>query len=315
MLGFLVFYLWFFRARLRFPHAWLLLPFGAVASWLLNAVRIAALVWVGDRVSAEVAVGGFHSLAGWVAFLGLALGVMVAVPHCTFLARGDAEANGDARPEAQRATAAGCLTAAYLMPLLVLTATAMVTGAFSAGLDLAYPLRVVTVAITLWVYRRSYRDLWSPSWSLSAVAIGAAVCVLWLALEPLAAPSSQPQPVWEIVSRPFAVFWLGARVLESVLIVPFAEELAFRGYLLRRLSGQGSSPVSPGAAPWTAIVISSLLFGALHGRCVAGTVAGVAYALAQQRRGALRDAIVAHAVTNAGIALVVLTTGSWSFWT
>lgn len=309
MLGFLTLYLWIFRARLRFPQAWLLLPFGVAAIWLSNAVRIAALVWVGDQWSADLATGGFHSLAGWLAFIGLAIGVMLAVPHCRFLARGEAKEGVDpcVRPPA------GYPAAAYLMPLMALIATAMVTGAFSAGFDLAYPLRIVTVAMMLWIYRRSYRDLpWS--WSWPAVAIGAAVGVIWLALEPLAGAPSQPQPVWEHVSRPVAVFWLSARVLGSVVTVPLAEELAFRGYLLHKLSGPGSAPASPGRVPWTAAVISSVLFGALHGRWVAGTMAGMAYALAQQRRGALSDAVLAHAVTNAGIALAVLLTGSWSLW-
>ena len=42
--------------------------------------------------------------------------------------------------------------------------------------------------------------------------------------------------------------------------------------------------------------------------------AGVLYAYAQKRRGLLSDAIVAHAVTNALIAMQVLFAGHWSLW-
>lgn len=57
-----------------------------------------------------------------------------------------------------------------------------------------------------------------------------------------------------------------------------------------------------------------MLFGALHGRWLAGTLAGMAYVLALYRRGAIVDAIAAHATTNALIACVVLAMGRWSLW-
>jgi membrane protease YdiL (CAAX protease family) len=43
-------------------------------------------------------------------------------------------------------------------------------------------------------------------------------------------------------------------------------------------------------------------------------VAGILYAYAQKRRGLLSDAIIAHAVTNALIALQVLVLGHWALW-
>lgn len=59
---------------------------------------------------------------------------------------------------------------------------------------------------------------------------------------------------------------------------------------------------------------ASLLFGLLHERWLAGTLAGMAYCLAQYYRGRIGDAILAHATTNAAIAAYVLSTGSWSLW-
>ena len=52
----------------------------------------------------------------------------------------------------------------------------------------------------------------------------------------------------------------------------------------------------------------------MHGRWLAGTLAGMAYALAYNSRGELADAMVAHAVTNALIAATVLLTGAWGLW-
>ena len=77
ILAFLSVYLWLFRRELRFPHALLLLPLGLIIIWLANALRIALLIALGTWVSPTLALGGFHSQAGWLAFLGVALGLVV----------------------------------------------------------------------------------------------------------------------------------------------------------------------------------------------------------------------------------------------
>jgi CAAX prenyl protease-like protein len=95
--------------------------------------------------------------------------------------------------------------------------------------------------------------------------------------------------------------------------VPIAEELAFRGYLLRRLVSPDFDKLGP-RFTWLSFLLSSFLFGALHGRWLAGTVAGMFYAWAMYRRGRVGDAIIAHATTNALIAADVLILGSWNHW-
>jgi CAAX prenyl protease-like protein len=114
--------------------------------------------------------------------------------------------------------------------------------------------------------------------------------------------------------RGFAVIWLGLRVLGSVITVPLAEELAFRGYVLHKLVAQDFETVRPGQFTWFACLLSSILFGVLHGRWLAGTLAGIAYALALRQRGQLADAIVAHMTTNALMAAYVLSQQAWGLW-
>jgi len=100
-----------------------------------------------------------------------------------------------------------------------------------------------------------------------------------------------------------------------VVTVPIAEELAFRGFLLRRLISADFDSVS--FQRWTlwAVFASSLIFGLLHSdRWIAGSIAGMLYASAQKWRGRIGDAIVAHGVTNALIAVSVLWSGNWSLW-
>ena len=74
--AFCVVYLWFYRATLRFPQALLLIPLGLAIIWLCNALRIAFLIGMGSNGMESIALGGFHSQAGWLAFNGVALGLV-----------------------------------------------------------------------------------------------------------------------------------------------------------------------------------------------------------------------------------------------
>ena len=68
IVGFLSVYLWLCRRELRFPAALVLLPIGAVTIWIVNALRIVALIAIGTSGWPAIARGGFHSQAGWIAF-------------------------------------------------------------------------------------------------------------------------------------------------------------------------------------------------------------------------------------------------------
>jgi len=56
------------------------------------------------------------------------------------------------------------------------------------------------------------------------------------------------------------------------------------------------------------------LFGYVHSNILAGSIAGVFYGLAYLQRRQLIHAVIAHAVTNALLALYVITFGYWSYW-
>jgi len=302
MLGF---YLFVFRKSLRFPNALILLPIGIGLIWLANSIRIAALISVGTWVSPEIAEGGFHSAAGWLLFCIVTLGLVAVSRHSGWFALDGARSKGSFRtPEG-----------AFLLPLLFLIATSLVTALLSTDFDYLYPLRVLTPLIPLWVFRDYYRELrWS--WSWTPILLGILVFVLWVALEPPADPKSVeviPNALAQM-PRTAAGLWLIARVLGSVAVVPIAEELAFRGYLLRRLIAADFTAVSPKQFTTFSFVVSSVAFGLLHGRWLAGILAGMMYALAQYRRGELSDAVVAHAVTNGLLAAYVLLAGQWAFW-
>ena len=307
-------YLLLFRKDLRFPQALLLLPLGVVIIWSFNVLRIVLLVLVGASGRPDVALGGFHSQAGWLGFNIVGLGLVAISRQFRFFTKAGPSAESPSLDIAVTNP-----TAVYLGPMLAIVATAMITGAMSNGqFDGLYPARVVAAGLAFWGLRKGYSGL-RLSWSWPALGIGILVFALWMVLEPLyaTAPEESSQTIPRALSgmpKFAAAAWLAFRVIGAVVMVPLAEELAFRGYLVRRLIAADFESVPAGRFTWPSFVVSSLLFGAMHQRWVAGTVAGMLYALAVRHRGCLGDAVLAHAVTNALIAVLVLTTGAWSLW-
>jgi exosortase E/protease (VPEID-CTERM system) len=309
MLVFIAAWLWFHRAEWRFPHAFILLPIGLAGIWMLNCVRVAMLLLIGIAGAPAIAMGGFHSQAGWLAFNAVALGTCLAARRVPWLLTHGAHASAsDSKVLNPRL--------AYLMPFLAVLGGSMIAQLASAGFEWLYAIRVVMSAAVLCYFVPRYRTFdWRIGWK--AIAIGAGVFVIWVGLESLLGTGSQvgmPAALRE-APRTWAMAWIAIRVLGSVATVPIAEELAFRGFLLRRFDSENFESVKWNSVSWMAILVSSAAFGVLHGdRWLAGTIAGVLYALAYTRRGSIGDAVAAHATTNLLIAAEVLVAGHWQFW-
>jgi exosortase E/protease (VPEID-CTERM system) len=304
---FLAAYLWFCRRSLRFPIALILFPVGVILSWFLNVVRLTALIMIGQH-SPTLAIGYFHTFAGW-AFLNL-LGVgMVVSSHTMSIFRADPL---DSVPQAGERSSSADM---YLLPMLATLAAGMLTRPFGASLDFLYPVTVIATAAVLLVYRGKIVRLgWNPDWS--APAAGAVVFAIWIAIarwsgtlhNSAMAAVLRGLPEWE------RNCWLVFRVAGAVVTVPIAEELFFRGYLLRKLVSVDFESVDPRRFTWLSFLLSSILFGLLHQNWIGGILAGLVFAMVQYRRGRLTDAIVAHSACNSLLAAYVIATSSWGLW-
>ena len=308
MAVFLVVYLTLFRHGLRFPRAYLLVPLALAAVWVANVLRLVALVWIGDRVSPSVALGGFHSQAGWVGFNAVALGLLI-LAHRSRLFNRETTA-GPAGPDA---------TLAYLAPLLGAIVVTMLAAALRSYPAAFYPARVLVAGVLLSYFWRRYTVLQAPgrvSGPLSllwAVTAGVGVFLLWVTL----VPQTEADPHEALGEMPSWLLpvWVVVRVVGFVVVTPLAEELAFRGYLMRRLVSSDFEAVPPGQFGWVSLFVSSVLFGLMHGEIVeivAGILAGLAYGLLVVRTGRVRDAVIAHAITNVLLMVVMAVTGSWA---
>ena len=308
VVAFVAAYLYWFRREIRFPAALALLPIGAFAVWSLNLVRITALIILGDAGWRDVAVQGFHSQAGWITFNAVGLGLIAVARRGSWFTT-DEERRRPSEPGLDTTTP-------YLAPFLALLAISMITGAFSAGVDWLYPVRLLAFGIVIWMYRGTYRELrWRVSWL--AVLCGAAVAACWLALLP---NDGAERALWFDTLQQNggvgAALWGGARLLGYVMVTPIAEELAFRAYLTRRFwAEERQAPVEIGLFSWQGLAVSALVFGAFHGRLwFAGILAGVVFGALFFRRRSIGDAVLAHAVTNGLLAVYAVTTGNFSAW-
>jgi exosortase E/protease (VPEID-CTERM system) len=300
-------WLWFLRHEWRFPRALLLLPAGAIAIWAFNCVRIAALILIGHAGAPRIALGGFHSQAGWIGFTAVTIGVCVGARRMAWLARTQAVS-----PEG----VAGNLATPYLVPFFAVLTAALISRAASADFEWLYPLRVVAAAAVLWYFRSAYQELdWRAGWP--AFAIGALVFCVWLGLDSFTGShSARSMPSTLSQSSPAArLTWLAFRIVGAVVAAPITEELAYRGFLMRRLTSRSFESVSWRHFSWMPIVVSSLAYGVLQGRqWLAGTIAGFFFALALLRKGRIGEAVAAHATANGVIAIWVIFGGNWQMW-
>jgi CAAX prenyl protease-like protein len=174
----------------------------------------------------------------------------------------------------------------------------------------------VAAAIAIWVFRSEYKKLdWRFGWV--APVAGVAIFLVWITParwthEQTASPLGSALAVLSPLAR---MGWIAFRVAAAVVTVPIAEELAFRGYLLRRLIRRDFDEVPFSQITVLSIILSSAAFGLMHGQhWIAGTVAGLAYALALKWRGRIGDAVAAHAISNLMLAAWVLARGDWAQW-
>ena len=138
-----------------------------------------------------------------------------------------------------------------------------------------------------------------------AVLAGLLVFVVWIAPElwlgsfpgvPAAAPLSAADSPYS----PAVCGWTLtiAKLAASAFVISAAEELFFRRWLM----------------DFAGFWCSTALFAVEHGdRWAVGAVAGVVYGLVARRFG-LFAAVVAHAVTNLALGLLVVFADHWEFW-
>ena len=205
-------------------------------------------------------------------------------------------------------------TAAYLMPLLAILAAGALSRAMSGGFEFFYPLRLIAALAVLVHYRHKLATIdWR--WSWRGPTAGVVIFGIWIVCAHFVLPVAAMPEKLAAMSPAWRGTWIAGRVLAAVLTVPVAEELAYRGFLMRRLSNPDFESVPFRSVGWLPLIVTAVIFGVAHGALwVPGIAAGVAFGLILVRRCSLGEAVAAHMTTNALVAASVLGAGQWQLW-
>ena len=181
-------------------------------------------------------------------------------------------------------------------------------------------VRIVLVGAMLltWGRRKAYTELrTAPSAAqvLLGVAAGLAVGITWVPLSKLV-PSIGPTARTGLDPDAGVVF-VALRIVDMVLLVPFAEELMVRSAVPRFVDAKHDEdwrtrPV--GVFTRTSAVASVAFFTLTHPEWLAALATGVLWTAILAKTRNLRVIIVAHAVANAWLAGHVLVTHETQWW-
>jgi len=299
--------------RLHLPRAALLALATVGVVFLMNAVRVAALFYIGVHLSPEIAVNGFHSHFGTISLLVIVGVALVILQHPVFDRRA---AGGRSVAQARPAPLSGHADLVPLiLPLAIMLAVSFVAGSVQGEFNWLYFVGAFTGAGLMWAVRDRIRAEMRGAPTLAALVCGVAVYVLWIAMIP-----TDPERIalfeetLGAAALPVVIAWVVIRVLGSSIVVPVLEELAFRAGLMRLIERIAAPQIGAPMAVVASVGLTSVAFGLMHADVLAATLAGLAYGVLAAWRGRAGDAIVAHAVTNFLIAVHVLALGHWSYW-
>jgi uncharacterized protein len=208
-------------------------------------------------------------------------------------------------------------TAGYIVPFLIYAG--MIALPLPPGV--LFPVRFVLVLFAIFYFSRPYLTL-KPSQPLASIGVGLGVFLIWIGPDVLFGPAYRHS--WIFFGGPASSLspalqhncsFLTVRVLSSIVAVPIAEELFWRGWLMRWLIDQEFLKAPLGTYQPSAFWLTAILFASEHGSYwEVGLIAGLIYNLWVVRTRNLGDCILAHAVTNGALAYYVLTTGQWNYW-
>jgi CAAX prenyl protease-like protein len=196
--------------------------------------------------------------------------------------------------------------------------------AINPFLPVPQPFRFLSILALLAIVSRGILAS-RPSRLWQSLALGVAVFFLWIGPDVLI-PGYRSSILFSnsIVGHPLgttapadkaSILFLVFRVLSSVVTVPIIEELFWRGWLMRWIIDHKFTRVPLGTYHAEAFWIVAALFASEHGPYWdVGLATGVIYNWWAIRTRNLTDCIIAHAVTNACLAVYVIGWNQWQYW-
>jgi CAAX prenyl protease-like protein len=209
---------------------------------------------------------------------------------------------------------------ARVVPFVIFVGLTSLQGLF--GEDSCYWIYALKTAVGAWLIWEMRPFVEEMRWTLSweAVAVGVAVCAVWVGLDGIYPRLAKLDEGWN-PHRQFgqgsvaAWFYIVVRMGGSSIIVPPLEEVFYRSFVYRYLVKIDFRAMPLGRFHALSFCVTSIGFGLVHpDRWLAGILCGLAYQGLVVRKNRLGDAMTAHAITNFLLGIWVVWKGAWNFW-
>jgi CAAX protease family protein len=181
-----------------------------------------------------------------------------------------------------------------------------------------YPAQTILCGGLLLWFRREY-NFHRPRQPLFSVATAIFVFLLWISPQAFFGFESRTagfNP--DTFSASSAQYWTAVvlRFGRLVAVVPFMEEIFWRGFLLRFLVEEDFERIPFGSFSWFPFVAVTLAFGFSHSKAdwLAAFITGALYNGVAYRTKSLSSCVLTHAVTNLLLGLWIMKTKQWGFW-
>ena len=181
-----------------------------------------------------------------------------------------------------------------------------------------YPLQTLICGGALVFFWKRYDFAERGGW-FAALAAGLLALGLWLL--PQALPGIPPRAEGfdpTVFSDSPFLYWLTvvARFARLVVVVPLVEEIFWRGFLMRYLIREDFEKIPLGSYRHLSFFGVAGLFMLVHSMpdWPAAFLTGLIFNGLLVRTKSLGACVAAHAITNLGLGIYIMTTRQWGFW-
>jgi hypothetical protein len=210
----------------------------------------------------------------------------------------------------------------YVAPLVVFLGLGALDDSFRSVYPVFYSVKILIVACVLaWSLPQIPEARPNVKGLLPAVAAGVLLCVLWVVVDRVTPHFAFLghrvgfNPIAAIPAPAQRYAFLAVRFFGLVVVVPFIEEIFFRGFLLRVVTDPDDFRRVPvGTFSAGALAVNVLFMAAAHPEWLSAALFSAAICLLYARTRSLFACVAAHSVTNLALGIYVLLTHNWRYW-
>lgn len=229
-------------------------------------------------------------------------------------------------------------TAAFVGPMFIHMLVPSITGMFFDSSDPSTEATAYTVSVTAQIvaaaalcvlFLRVWLDHFKFRVTVLAPVVGIVGYVLWVwicdmqperqflslfGLQELWLTRKAFNPFSDISNDLYRTLFLAMRFTTLALVVPVAEELFLRGFLVRWVEDVDLKSVRFDNLSWQAIVAPTVCSVLTHPEIVAAVVWFSLVTWLMIHTKSFWNCVVAHMVTNLLLGIHVVATGAWELW-